>query len=88
MDYNEMKNIVETIDYLKSLSFNNLDGAKKWARLNCSYVCNNGEKDFFDFDYKMLTGTFYKRDNGEIELGETVTVYDEHGDPKMTVEIY
>ena len=86
MEYTEMKRIVDAIDYLKSLSFNTLDEAKEWANLNCPNIFNESE-DFFDFDYRMLTGTFYKRDDGEIELNETLTVYDEHGEPKFDIEL-
>lgn len=87
MNYNEMKNIVETIDELKDLSFDTLDDAKEWAKQNCPNTMHTDEPDYFDFDYKMLTGTFYQRDDGAIELCENLTVYDEHGEPKFDIEL-
>jgi len=87
MNYNEMKRIVETIDELKDLSFLSLEDAKKWVETWGGTVLNSNEPDFFDFDYKMLTGTFYKRDDGTIELCENLTVYDESGNPKFDVEL-
>lgn len=87
MQYNEMKRIVETIDELKKLSFETLDDAKEWAKQNCPNIMHENESDFFDFDYKMLTGTFYQRQDGCIELCENMTVYDEHGEPCMDIEL-
>lgn len=87
MNYNEMKRIIETIDELKDLSFNTLDEAKEWAKLNCQNIMNKNEPDYFDFDYKMLTGTFYKRDDGCVYLYGTITVYNEHGDPEFDIEL-
>lgn len=87
MQYNEMKNIVETIDELKNLSFDTLDDAKEWAKMNCQNTMHTDEPDYFDFDYKMLTGTFYQREDGQIELCENMTAYDENGEPKMDIEL-
>jgi len=87
MRYEELKNIVDAIDELKELSFDTLEDAKEWARLNCQDTMNTTETDYFDFDYKMLTGTFYKRDDGQIELCENMTVYDEHGEPDFDIEL-
>ena len=85
MEYREMKRIFETVEELESLSFDTLEQAKEWAKLFCSNVFNESE-DSFDFDYEMLTGSFYKTNDGEIELSETLTVYDEHGEPKFDIE--
>jgi hypothetical protein len=88
MNYNEMKHIVETIEELKSLSFTSLEDAKEWAKTNCQNLMNTNEPDFFDFDYKMLSGSFCKNSDGEIELGDSITVYDEHGEPKFIVDLW
>ena len=88
MKYEELKNIVEAIDDLKSLSFDTLKQVKEWA-IGYNWTRLVSEKpDYIDFDYKMLSGTFYKRDDGQIELCENITAYDEEGEPKMDIELY
>ena len=87
MNYDKMKEIVEAVKELKALSFNTLEEAKAWAKHNCSNVWSLEQPDFFDFDYKMLTGTFYERDNGQIELCENLTAYDENDEPFLDIEL-
>lgn len=73
----EVRSLIDGLTFEDALSV--MRGNKD---TNVLRVENDPVYPFFDFDYKNITSSIYKGDNGEgCYLGKWVEVYDENGMP-------
>lgn len=82
ISYNGMKEIIDTIDYLKSLNPASFEEVAQIQNLfvydegidYCDFTCGTGNSGL------IVEGSFCRDENGTITLSPSFSVYDENGE--------